>query len=137
LHLAHEFQSGYELVIASRNITGGRNEEDQKIFRPRKWGVMALSLVAAAIWRKEGPWVRDVLHGVKGFTIDAFKRMGISDKGLTVDLEMVIRSYRCRISRIEIPVQERHRLGGASHFKILPTAKKLGKFLFSELTRIS
>lgn len=135
LDIAHKLQSGYELVIASRNIKGGRNEEDQKLFRPRKWGVMTLALVAALIWRREGFWVRDVLHGVKGFTIEGFKRMKISDKGLTVDLEMTIRSYRHRISRIEIPVQERHRIGGTTHFKIIPTAKKLGSFMFCELKR--
>jgi len=133
--IRHKLQSGYELVIASRNIKGGRNEEDQKLLRPRKWGVMLLALVAAAIWRREGLWVRDILHGVKGFTIEGFKRMGISDEGLTIDLEMTTRSYRHRISRIEIPVQEGHRTTGTTHFKIIPTAKKLGKFMLCELKR--
>jgi glycosyltransferase involved in cell wall biosynthesis len=135
LDIWHELQSGCELVIASRNIRGGRNEEDQKVLRLRKWGVMTLAMVAALIWRKEGFWIRDVLHGVKGFTVEAFKRMGISDEGLTIDLEMTIRSYRHRMSRIEIPVQEKHRMAGTTHFRIIPTAKKLGKFMLCELTR--
>lgn len=135
LGILHKLRSGYELVIASRNIKGGRNEEDQKLFRPRKWGVMTLALVAAAIWCREGFWVRDILHGVKGFTVEGFRRMKISDKGLTIDLEMAIRSYRYRISRIEIPVQERHRMTGTTHFKIIPTAKKLGNFMLRELKR--
>jgi glycosyltransferase involved in cell wall biosynthesis len=135
LDIAHKLQSSYELVIASRNIKGGRNEEDQKLFKPRKWGVMILAWLAALIWRREGHWVCDILHGVKGFTIEAFNRMNISDSGLTVDLEMTVRSYRHQISRIEIPVQETHRMTGKTHFKIIPTAKKLGRFMLYELRR--
>ena len=135
VNISHKLQSGYELVIASRNIKGGRNEEDHKLFKPRKWGVIILALLAAAIWHREGFWVRDILHGVKGFTIEGFKRMKISDKELTIDLEMAIRSYRHRISRIEIPVQERHRMAGTTHFKIISTAINLGKFMFCELKR--
>ena len=135
LDIAYKLRCGYDLVIASRNIRGGRNEEDQKLFRPRKTGVMALALVAALIWRREGVWVRDILHGVKGFTLEGFRRMKISDKGLTIDLEMTIRSYRHKISRIEVPVKEKHRIAGTTHFKIIPTAIRLGKFMLSELTR--
>jgi len=96
---------------------------------------MIPALVAAAIWCREGFWVRDILHGVKGFTVECFKRMGISDEGLTIDLEMTVRSYRSRISRIEIPVHERQRITGTTHFKIIPTAKKLGKFILCEVKR--
>jgi hypothetical protein len=41
----------------------------------------------------------------------------------------------CIHSRIEIPVHEGHRITGRTHFEIIPTAKKLGKFLLCELTR--
>jgi glycosyltransferase involved in cell wall biosynthesis len=133
--LVHNLELGYDLVIASRNLPGAHNEEDEHFFKPRKWGVAGLSHVTSLLWRREGWRIRDVLHGVKGFTCDAYRRMQISDMGVTVDLEMTVRSYRLRIPRTEIAVSEQARLYGKTRFKIWPTGKKLAKFLWSELFR--
>lgn len=127
--------AGTELVIASRLIKGGRNEEDRQFFRPRKTGVKALALFSALVWRRNGPMVWDVLHGVKGFTKDAFLRMNPTRKGVSIDLEMVVRSYRLSISRCEVPAVEEARLCGDSRFKILPTAIQLAKYLLAEIRR--
>ncbi len=131
--IVRKLKNGSDFVIASRNIVGAKNEEDDKLLRLRKWGVTALALFSAAVWRCEGPLLYDVLHGVKGFTVSSFRRMNIAQTGVSVDLEMVIRSYRFRISRIEIPVAERGRIAGDTHFKIVQTAKKLFIFLWHEL----
>ena len=112
---------------------GGSNEEDARMVKPRKWGVAALSLVASLLWRREGWRIRDVLHGVKGFTKDAYERMQISKTGVTVDLEMTVRAYRLRIPRIEFPVVEIPRPHGDTRFKIWPTGKRLARFLWDEL----
>ena len=122
-----------DFVIASRNIAGAQNEEDLKLFKPRKWGVLLLSIFSSLCWRRKGPWIRDVLHGVKAFRIDAFKRMLISKTGVTIDLEMVIRSYRMGISMQEVPVIETPRICGETHFRTLKTAKSLMMFLLREL----
>lgn len=129
------FDEGYELVVASRNISGGRNEEDSHFFKPRKWGVSMLSCFASVLWRREGYRIRDVLHGVKGFTVAAFRDIDPLDHGLSIDLEMVVRSYRLKISRAEFPVHEEPRVSGCTHFKLLPTSKKLLKYLLFELGR--
>lgn len=128
-------EAGNELVVASRNCPGGRNEEDEKIWKPRKLGVMALSMGAALLWRREGRRVRDVLHGYKGFTLAAFERMAPLDHGLSIDIEMVIRSYRLNIKRIEFPVREVARSYGDTRFRIIPTAMLLLRYLWSELKR--
>jgi len=125
--------AGAGLVVASRNMPGGSNEEDARMVKPRKWGVAALSLVASLLWRREGWRIRDVLHGVKGFTKDAYERMQISKTGVTVDLEMTVRAYRLRIPRIEFPVVEIPRPHGDTRFKIWPTGKRLARFLWDEL----
>jgi glycosyltransferase involved in cell wall biosynthesis len=129
-----ELNAGFDLVIASRNIPGAENEEDVKLFRIRKWGVSALAGFAALVWKKEGYTIRDVLHGVKGFSVDAFKRMKICDEGLSIDIEMVIRAYRLRLKRTEFPVKETQRQSGQTHFPLWPTAKRLFVFLYGELT---
>jgi glycosyltransferase involved in cell wall biosynthesis len=128
-------EAGNELVVASRNCPGGRNEEDENFWRPRKLGVQALSMGAALLWRREGPRVRDVLHGYKAFTVAAFRRMDPLDHGLSIDIEMVIRSYRMKIKRVEFPVREVARSYGDTRFKIWPTAKLLLRYLWSEVKR--
>jgi hypothetical protein len=123
--------AGNEMVVASRLIEGARNEEDDRLFRPRKWGIRALAIFAAMCWCRRRPIIRDVLHGVKGFTKHAFLVMNPSHKGVSIDLEMVVRAYRLRLPVCEFAVVET--AGGGSHFKILPTGIRLARFLLSEL----
>lgn len=78
---------------------------------------------------------KKVLHGYKGFTVVGFRKKAPLDHGLSIDIEMVIRSYRLRLKRTEFPVQEIARPFGETRFKILPTAKKLIKYLWSEVRR--
>jgi len=129
------FEEGYELVIASRQINDSFNEEDSHVFRPRKWFVRCLAIIASILWRREGYFVKDVLHGFKGWTRNAFKQMKILEKGLSIDIEMVVRSYKLSISRIEFPTKEKMRTYGDTHFKIWPTGKKLLAYLWYELFR--
>jgi len=129
------FKKGYDLVIASRQIKGGRNEEDDNFFRLRKWAVWILSVFSALIWKKEGYWVRDVLHGVKGWKKTSFDKVSILDYGLSIDIEMVIRSYKLKIPRIEFSTTEIGRPYGESNFKIWPTGKKLASYLWFEFQR--
>lgn len=129
------FDQGYELVVASRQIAGSVNEEDAKLWRPRKWAVRGLSILAGLIWRREGHWVSDVLHGFKGWTRNAFRRMKVLDHGLSIDIEMVVRSYKLRIKRTEFATTETSRHYGDSHFAIWPTGKKLLAYLWFEMRR--
>ncbi len=126
---------GFELIVASRNIRGARNEEDGRLLKPRKWLVLALATVAGLTWRREGHFIHDVLHGYKAFTVSSFKKMAILDYGLSIDIEMVVRSYRLHLKRTEFPVVERKRNFGETHFRILPTGIKLMKYLWWELNR--
>lgn len=128
-------EDGCGLVVASRQVARSVNEEDARFWRPRKWAVRALAVLAALLWRREGYWVRDILHGVKGWTRRAFERMEVLETGLSIDLEMVVRSYRLRIRRAEFPTTERGRAYGESHFRMWPTGKKLAAYLWFELRR--
>jgi glycosyltransferase involved in cell wall biosynthesis len=125
-------EAGNELVVASRNIQGAQNAEDDKLLKPRKWGVLALASSVALMWRREGYFVHDVLHGYKGFTVSGFRKIAPLDYGLSIDLEMVVRSYRLRLKRTEFPVSEIERPFGETRFKILPTGTKLIKYLLWE-----
>lgn len=129
------FEAGYGLVVASRVMKGGRNEEDGQFFKPRKWFVKGLALIASLFFRREGNKIRDVLHGFRGASVEAFKKMDPVDYGVSIDIEMVIRSYKKRIKRIEFPTEETPRIAGKTHFKALPTGWKLLKYLVREFGR--
>jgi glycosyltransferase involved in cell wall biosynthesis len=126
---------GEKFIVASRVIPGGRCEEHDQWLKPRKWGVCCLAMVSSLLWRRQGPMIWDVLHGVKGFSKAAFLAMNPSRTGLTIDLEMVIRSYKLGITPLEVPVIECPRSYGTTRFKILPTGIKLAKCLFTEIRR--
>ena len=134
-HFRPLFERGNELVVASRQIAGSVNEEDVSLWRPRKWAVWMLAVAASLTWRREGYWVRDVLHGFKGWSRTAFARMKVLDHGLSIDIEMVVRSYKLRLARAEFPTSEVSRAYGATHFKIWPTGKRLLQYLKFEWSR--
>jgi glycosyltransferase involved in cell wall biosynthesis len=129
------FEQGYELVVGSRVSKGGVNEEDSKFFRPRKIFVKGLALVGAICFKREGNLVWDSLHGFRGMTVNAFKRMNITPDGLSVDIETICRAYKLHISRIEFATIENPRLAGETHFKAIPTGLKLLKYIWQEMMR--
>lgn len=129
------FNAGNQLVVASRQVKGSVNEEDEHLLRPRKWAVRGLAMLAALIWRREGHLVRDVLHGFKGWTRTAFEDMKVLDHGLSIDIEMVVRSYKLQLRRTEFATSELARGYSETHFKIWPTGKRLLAYLWFELRR--
>ena len=122
-------------MVSSRAVRGGRNEEDSKLLRPRKWSTMSLALLSAALWRREGPMVWDILHGFRGVSRSGFFAIDPLPHGLSIDLELVVRAYRLGLRRVEFPVFESSRQSGTTHFKALPTGKRLLRYLAFELGR--
>lgn len=129
------YEQGYEFVVGSRMMKGAHNEEDDKFFKPRKWFVIGLGLLAKILFKREGNTVWDTLHGFRGMTVDAFRRCDISDMSPSIDIEMVCRSYKLKLKRIEFPTTELPRLAGESHFKAFATGKKLLKYMMYEIKR--
>lgn len=128
------FEEGYELVIASRMMKDSLNEEDDKLIKPRKWFGMFLGLISAILFRREGNIVLDSLHGFRGVTTRAFREMKISNMSPSIDIELVSKSYKKKIKRIEFPTKEVARISGSTHFKALPVGWILLKYIFFELT---
>ena len=129
------YVQGYEFIVGSRMMKESHNEEDDKLLKPRKWFVLGLGLAAKILFKKEGNTIWDSLHGFRGMTVEAFKKCDISDMSPSVDIEMVCRSYKLKLKRIEFPTTERPRIAGETHFKAYSTGKKLLKYLFWEIGR--
>lgn len=129
------YEEGYEFVVGSRMMKGAHNEEDDKLFRPRKWFVLCLGLLSAIMFRREGNYVWDILHGFRGMTVESFNRLHISNYDRSIDAEMVNRSYKFHTKRIEFPTTETSRLGGETHFKAFNTGKQVLKYMWWEFRR--
>lgn len=127
------FAQGYQLVVASRMLPGASAKEDGHWFRPRKLSGRALGWLAAALWWREGGRITDPLHGVRGMTCEAWRRMQVSDSGVTIDLESVVRAYRLRLPRTEFPVRESARSYGDTHFGFTSTGKQIFGFIAREM----
>lgn len=135
LRVAERLEAGMGLVIATRLGSGARNEEDDRLLKPRKWFVYALGLAAWGIWGRKRVWIRDVLHGFRGMDCAAFRAMEVRAEGVTVDLELVVQGYQHRLAMAEVPVREERRAYGGTHFKAWPTGKALLRYLFQEWWR--
>lgn len=129
------FEEGYELVVASRMMKDSVNEEDGHLLKPRKWFVLCLALAAKILFKREGNTIWDALHGFRGMTVEAFKSLDISNMDPSIDIEMLSRSYKKRLKRIEFPTKESARIAGETHFKAFATGKKLLKYLMWEIRR--
>lgn len=129
------FEQGYELVVASRMGKNAHNEEDDRLFRPRKWFVLLLAFAAKVLYQSEGNTVWDVLHGFRGMTRSAFQRMNVSNFPMSFDIETCCRAYKFQIKRIEFPVWEKKRIAGSTHFKAISCGWNFIKYLFWELAR--
>lgn len=129
------FEDGYEFVVGSRMMTGAHNEEDEHFLKPRKWFVLGTGLLAAFLFKREGNVIWDTLHGFRGMTTEAFHRIGISNFDRSIDIEMVCRSYKYHLKRIEFPTKESPRIGGATHFKAFSSGWQVLKYILWEMIR--
>lgn len=123
------FEAGYELVVATRITKNGANEEDSKLLKPRKWLIFSLAAISSLLWRTEGNIIWDVLHGFRGLTVKAFKKINPPQLGRDIDIEEIVESYRKGIKRIEFPTKEGPRIGGETHFKTIPFGLEILKYL--------
>lgn len=123
------YEQGYEFIVGSRMMKGAHNEEDDQILKPRKWFVLGTGLLARILFKREGNTVWDTLHGFRGMTTAAFKRANISNFDRSIDIEMVCRSYKLHLKRIEFPTKETPRIGGATHFKAFSSGWQVLKYM--------
>lgn len=77
------------------------------------------------------------MHGVKGWKKTAFEKMKILNYGLTIDLEMVLQSYKLKLNRIEFPIEEKEIKGRKTNFPFWSTGIKLLNFLILEIFNLN
>ena len=119
--LVQGLADGYDMVIASRFMRGGRSEDDDKwLFASRRWGNLAFSWLANVLWR--GPArITDTINGFRGITREAFHRLSPDAEGFAVEFQMSIRARQRGLKVLEIPTVESPRIGrGISKLNAIP-----------------
>lgn len=129
--------AGKEFVVASRMIEGSYNEEDEKVFKTRKWANQSFALVANVLWGRRGNRTTDVTNGMRGIRTETWDRLGLTSTDCTMDYQMVIRALKKGVPITELPTREGNRIAGATNFASVDTGIKEVKLILRELVRRS
>jgi glycosyltransferase involved in cell wall biosynthesis len=128
-------QAGADLVIASRMAAGAVNEEDGKLFRPRKLANLCFNLMANAAFRTSGAFVTDSINGFRAIRRSLAQRLKLDATDYTIEYQMTIRALRAGARVVEFPTHEGRRVAGHTGAPSIPTGLRfIGRFC-TELTR--
>jgi len=114
-------REGNPFVVASRMIEGAWNEEDDQLFKWRKYANQGFVLLANLLFSRGGNRTTDVTNGFRGISCQAWDAMKITSEDLTIDYQMVIRALKAGIPIKEFPTREGQRIGGETNFPSLQT----------------
>jgi hypothetical protein len=131
---AKMLKKGHEFIVATRMTANAQNEEDDKLFKPRKWFCQALGLIANIIWSKKGNKTTDITQGYRAITKNAYKKMKINiPSAVAPDFEQIIKALKYNIAISEFPTKERKRVYGETTMPSFKTGWENIKVLLSEL----
>lgn len=128
--LIDQLKQGFDLVIASRFMSGSRNEEDDKTLKFRAWANRIFSLIVKIIW---GGNVTDTINGYRAIKKQSINTLKLDASGFAVEYQMTIRALKTNMKIAEIPTIEGNRIGGESTSYAIPTGFKFIYYLFREI----
>lgn len=125
---------GADIVIASRMMAGAHNEEDDNIFKLRKWANNAFNLFANWAFRRRGPFISDSINGYRAITRAAARQLQLDAPDYTIEYQMTMRALKHKMEIVEFPTHEYDRVGGESQAKSIPTGLRFVRAFWRELT---
>lgn len=132
LKLIEPLKSGADMVIASRFLLAGRNEEDGLLFKWRAWANQAFTVLANILFNHRN-YVTDTINGYRAVTKDAFNSLNLDAQGFAIEYQMSIRAMKLGLTIAEIPTIEDQRIGGTSTSYAIPTGIKFLYYLIREI----
>jgi dolichol-phosphate mannosyltransferase len=125
-------ESGADIVIASRMMPQSRNEEDDQIFRWRKWVNKAFTLIANLVFRRRGPYITDTINGYRAITRRAVDLLKLDASDYTIEYQMTIRAFKHRLRIDEFPTIEGNRIAGETQASSIATGRRFLRALGRE-----
>ena len=123
----------FDLVIASRIMEGAHNEEDDHLFRPRKWANIALNRLANFLFRKQDPYIFDTINGYRAITKKATELIKLTASDYTIEYQMTIRALKHKLKIKEFPTFEGPRIFGNTGAPSIRTGLRFIRRLFLEI----
>ena len=112
-----KLREGYDLVQGCRLPAGGGTVAPGAMpFLHRWWGNPQFSFLAR--WWFKAP-INDVYCGMRGFTVDCYRRLGLRCTGMEFATEMIIKAarYEAKIAEVPITLHPDGRKSHAPHLK--------------------
>ncbi|MBC7742603.1 MAG: glycosyltransferase [Bdellovibrionaceae bacterium] len=131
--LAKHLDEGADLVIASRMMKGAANEEDDQIWRPRKYANLILNFMANLFFNRSGRYITDSINGFRAITRKAGQLLDLSASDYTIEYQMSIRAMKARLNIVEFPTIEGQRVAGESGIASFPAGLRFMRRLFLEI----
>lgn len=126
-------EQGYDMVIASRLMVGGKNEEDSRIIPLRKWANQAFTFIANVIWNRGNQYVSDTINGFRAIRKEAFDRLQPDAEGYSIEFQMSIRAMKIGLKIKEFPTEEGQRIGSVSKLLAVPTGFRFLLIMMREI----
>jgi len=128
-----EAKKGFDMVIGSRFMKGGVNEEDDTFFSPRKWANLAFTFVANKLFNKTGTYITDAINGYRIISKKMFDKLRPDTEGYAIEYQLTIRALKKGYQIKEIPTKEYQRIGDKSKASSIPTGLIFLKMLLKEI----
>jgi glycosyltransferase involved in cell wall biosynthesis len=128
--------AGYDMVIGSRFMPGGRSEDDDKwLFTNRRWGNILFTWLVNRLWPTDQP-ITDTINGYRGLTRQAFQRLAPDAEGYAIEFQLSIRALALGLNVLEIPTREGDRIGkGVSKLNAFPVGVQFLRLMLRERFR--
>ena len=106
------FEKGYDLVIASRTMPGGKFKSDSEIkWIHRKIFLKFINFLINKLFKSN---LYDCWNGFRGVKLDCFNKIKIMEKNFLVEAEMTIKFLKKKLKIVEFPTIELPRKFGQS-----------------------
>ncbi len=129
LRLLGGLKAGSDMVIASRFMKGGKNEDDKHVIRWRKWVSWVFNVLVHLRW---GGHITDTINGFRAVRRSKLIEMNPEPTGFDIEFQMSIRALKLGHKVSEIPTIEGDRLGGKSTAYSWPTGRLILKRYLKE-----
>ncbi len=130
-------ESGADMVIASRMMDGGVNEEDHHWIRTRKWGNLFFDWMAFLTWGRGQRRITDAINGYRAITTRTWNELQPDSEGYTIEYQTSVRAYKKRKRVVEFATTEGHRIGGKSDASAVSTGIRMLRLYLRELRNTS
>lgn len=125
--------NGADIVIASRFLPKSRNEEDDQVFKWRKWANLGFSFLANSCFRTNGSYITDTINGYRAIRKNVFFQLHLDAEGFAIEWQMTMRAMKKGYIINELPTREGNRIGGKSGSDALPTGLQFIFYFIREL----